>query len=151
MPFVIAGLKGELPYYAENLFKKYGPVARLGLNNVGFIDGQAWKDIYGTRRRGQFEKAYEYYRETPEGPISLLNAGPEEHAQLRKWISHYFSDRGMKEQESMINGYVSLLIQRLHEHCDGGKAPLDMRDWCKYSFSHSRQDKSGTYALSDAV
>lgn len=151
MPFVFAGLKGELPYYAEELFNKYGPVVRLGLNNVGFINGHAWKDIYGTRRRGQFEKAYEYYRETPEGPISLLNAGPEEHARLRKWVSHYFSDRGMKEQEPMINGYVSLLVQRLHEHCDGGHAPLDMRDWCRYSLPQSRSNQSGMYALADTV
>ncbi|KAF6814030.1 cytochrome P450 [Colletotrichum sojae] len=132
LPFVLAGLRGQLPFYADSLFKKYGPVVRIGPNNVGFIDGNAWRDIYGTRRRGQFEKAYEYYRETDEGPISLLNAGPEEHARLRKWVSPSFSDRGMKEQEPMIGGYVDLLLRRLHENCDDGKAALDLRDW--YNF-----------------
>ncbi|KAJ0300162.1 hypothetical protein COL516b_008510 [Colletotrichum fioriniae] len=116
---------------SESLFKKYGPVVRMGPNNLGFIDGNAWRDIYGIRRRGQFEKAYEYYREGPEGPISLLNAGPEEHARLRKWVSPYFSDRGMKDQEPMIGGYVDLLLKRLHENCDDGTRALDLRDWCE--------------------
>ncbi|KAK0376629.1 cytochrome P450 [Colletotrichum limetticola] len=132
LPFVIAGVKGQLPFYAESLFKKYGPVVRMGPNNLGFIEGNAWKDIYGMRRRGQFEKAYEYYREGPEGPISLLNAGPEEHARLRKWVSPYFSDRGMKEQEPMIGGYVDLLLKRLHENCDDGTRALDLRDWFNF-------------------
>ncbi|KAF4784242.1 cytochrome P450 [Colletotrichum scovillei] len=104
----------------------------MGPNNLGFIEGNAWKDIYGMRRRGQFEKAYEYYREGPEGPISLLNAGPEEHARLRKWVSPYFSDRGMKEQEPMIGGYVDLLLKRLHENCDDGTRALDLRDWFNF-------------------
>ncbi|KXH65979.1 cytochrome P450 [Colletotrichum salicis] len=104
----------------------------MGPNNIGFIDGNAWRDIYGMRRRGQFEKAYEYYREGPEGPISLLNAGPEEHARLRKWVSPYFSDRGMKEQEPVIGGYVDLLLRRLHENCDDGTRALDLRDWFNF-------------------
>ncbi|EXF86306.1 cytochrome P450 [Colletotrichum fioriniae PJ7] len=132
LPFVIAGVRGQLPFYAESLFRKYGPVVRMGPNNLGFIDGNAWRDIYGMRRRGQFEKAYEYYREGPEGPISLLNAGPEEHARLRKWVSPYFSDRGMKEQEPMIGGYVDLLLKRLHENCDDGTRALDLRDWFNF-------------------
>ncbi|KAK1713436.1 uncharacterized protein BDZ83DRAFT_756751 [Colletotrichum acutatum] len=104
----------------------------MGPNNLGFIDGNVWRDIYGMRRRGQFEKAYEYYREGPEGPISLLNAGPEEHARLRKWVSPYFSDRGMKDQEPMIGGYVDLLLKRLHENCDDGIRALDLRDWFNF-------------------
>ncbi|KAL2874085.1 hypothetical protein SGCOL_010766 [Colletotrichum sp. CLE4] len=104
----------------------------MGPNNIGFIDANAWRDIYGIRRRGHFQKAYEYYREGPEGPISLLNAGPEEHARLRKWVSPYFSDRGMKEQEPMIGGYVDLLLRRLHENCDDGTRALDLRDWFNF-------------------
>lgn len=128
-----ASLKGELPYYTDGLFKKYGPVVRIGPNNLGFINGSAWKDIYDARHKNKFQKAYEYYRETKEGPISMVNAGNEEHAKLRKWVAPRFSDGGIREQETMIRGYVDLFIRRLHENCGGGHKPLDMRDWCKSS------------------
>ncbi|TLD11796.1 hypothetical protein PspLS_11649 [Pyricularia sp. CBS 133598] len=82
--------------------------------------------------RHQMEKAYEYYRETPEGPISLLNAGPEEHARLRKLFAPFFSDRGMKEQERMISGYVDLMIKRLSENSEDGTRALDVRDWFNF-------------------
>lgn len=104
---------------------------RIGPNNLGFIKGSAWKDIYDARHKHQFEKAYEYYRETKEGPISMVNAGNEEHARLRKWVAPKFSDGGIREQEPMIRGYVDLFIRRLHENCGGGQTALDLRDWCK--------------------
>ncbi|TLD15700.1 uncharacterized protein PgNI_00007 [Pyricularia grisea] len=104
----------------------------MGPNIVGFIGASAWKEIYGMHSRHQMEKAYEYYRETPEGPISLLNAGPEEHARLRKWFAPFFSDRGMKEQEKMISGYVDLMIRRLSENSEDGTRALDVRDWFNF-------------------
>lgn len=130
-PFVLAGIKGELPYYTDALFKKYGPVVRIGPNNLGFIKGSAWKDIYDARHKDQFEKAYEYYRETEEGPISMVNAGHAEHDRLRRWVAPRFSERGIRDQETMIRGYVDLLVRRLHENCGGGQTALDLRDWCK--------------------
>ncbi|TLD16231.1 uncharacterized protein PgNI_02622 [Pyricularia grisea] len=78
------------------------------------------------------EKVYEYYRETPEGPISLLNAGPKEHAKLRKWFAPFFSDRGMKEQEKIISGYVDLIIRRLSENLEDGTRVLDVRNWFNF-------------------
>lgn len=131
-PFVLAGLRGELPYYTDALFKKYGPVVRLGPNNLGFIRSSAWRDIYDARHKAQVEKAYEYYRETEQGPISMVNAGHEEHDRLRKWVAPRFSERGIRDQEAMIRGYVDLLVRRLHEHCGGGQTTLDLRDWCTF-------------------
>ncbi|KAH8681179.1 cytochrome P450 [Xylariales sp. PMI_506] len=124
---------GKNLYHVNSLFEQYGPVVRLGPNNLGFIDGAAWKDIYGHRPGGHIEKAWPSYRQSSKGPITILNADQKEHALLRKWIAPTFSDRGMREQESMIGRYVDLLLQRLQEKAQEGQVALNMRDW--YSFT----------------
>ena len=48
---------------------------------------------------------------------------------LRRWLVYGFSDRSLQAQESIISSYVDLLIQRLHEGCDDGRKPVDMKEW----------------------
>ncbi|TLD16230.1 uncharacterized protein PgNI_02623 [Pyricularia grisea] len=43
--------KGQLPFYAEALFQKYGTTVKIGPNNVGFIGASVWKNIYGMHFR----------------------------------------------------------------------------------------------------
>lgn len=37
--------------------------------------------------------------------------------------------RAMFDQQSLISTHVNLLLQRLHEHCEGGTQPVDMVAW----------------------
>ncbi len=60
---------------------------------------------------------------------SIIAAGPEKHAMLRKALAPGFSEKSMREQEPIISKYVSLLIERLAEMADKEEA-VNMVDWC---------------------
>lgn len=98
----------------------------------------------------EFPKAMYFYRNR-DSPPSIVSETRENHALLRRQLSPGFSDRSLREQESIVKGYVDLLIQRLRERCvpvpggkdeskaegsapssAGSKTAFDMRHWFNY-------------------
>ncbi|KAK2602625.1 hypothetical protein N8I77_009141 [Diaporthe amygdali] len=126
---------GRLPFDVLELHRQYGEVVRIAPNELVFANAQAWKDIMGHRGPGEPEmmKAPQMYKNLKNQPTTVITAGREEHGRLRRQLAHGFSDRSMREQQPIIIGYVNLLIQRLHERCDDGKAPLDAVAWYNYT------------------
>jgi len=120
-PRVISLLRGRLALDVLSLHNKYGPIVRISPSELAFINPDAWKDIYGHRTGSllgseEFEKSQRFYR-SKGIPPSIISESRENHSLLRKQLSHGFSDRAMREQEPIINSYVSLLIERLRENC----------------------------------
>ncbi|KAF3015244.1 hypothetical protein E8E14_001181 [Neopestalotiopsis sp. 37M] len=134
-PRAILLARGDLPFHVAKLHAQYGPVVRLGPNELAFANPQAWKDIYGHRQAGQdeFPKSPKLYKIFDDLPTSIITAGREEHSLLRRQMAHGFSDRSMRGQEPIIGAYVDLLVQRLQSKCDGGRTPLNMRNWLNYA------------------
>lgn len=128
-------VRGDLAFHVAELHRKYGPVVRITPGELGFSDPQAWKDIYGHRSAGQeeFGKAAKFYRPMDKMPPSIISAPREEHAYIRRQISHGFSDRSMRGQEPIIGEYVDLLINQLHAHAEGGTKPVNMRNWINWA------------------
>ncbi|KAH8668484.1 isotrichodermin C-15 hydroxylase [Xylariales sp. PMI_506] len=128
-------LKGDLPFYIAKLHQRYGPVVRIGPNELAFTDPQAWKDIYGHKSAGQeeFPKYWKFYKFFDTMPTSIITSGREEHSMLRRQLSHGFSDRSMRAQEPIIGDYVDLLIDRLRTHSAGGSRALNMREWINWT------------------
>ncbi|KAI1075503.1 cytochrome P450 [Whalleya microplaca] len=128
-------VRGRLPFKVAELHAKYGPVVRIGPKELSFSDPQAWKDIYGHRHSGVEEssKADHTYRQTDDVPRSIINAQRDEHAMLRRQLSHGFSERIMHGQEPIIGSYVDKLIERLYQNSQGGAATLNMRDWFNFT------------------
>ncbi|KAL1875160.1 hypothetical protein Daus18300_003228 [Diaporthe australafricana] len=140
------------------LADKFGPVVRVAPNELVFTDPDAWKDIYGYQNGAlskgeEFPKAAVFYRNRGVPP-SIVSETRENHALLRRQMSPGFSDRSLREQETIVKGHVDLLIERLRERCipaTGGdkheddkakeKGPLslasktafDMRLWFNYA------------------
>lgn len=109
-------------------------MVRIAPNELSFIDGEAWKAIYGTRPgHKQKSKDVRYYPPTAGGVPSIVLSNDEDHSRFRRTLSHAFSETSLRAQEPLVNGYVDLLIQRLHEHCDAGRKSLDMVSW--YNFT----------------
>lgn len=103
--------------------KKYGDVVRIAPNELSFISGDtAWQDIYGFRgaKKAEFGKDVNWYSTPPNGVRSMLASGRDDHARVRRVFSHAFSDKALKEQEPLIQRYVDLLVQRLHEKVEAG-------------------------------
>ncbi|KAK9413548.1 putative Cytochrome P450 [Seiridium unicorne] len=135
VPRAILGARGEMGHYVADLHRKYGPIVRIGPDELAFSDPQAWKDIYGHSAPGQeeFPKYDKLYRPFDGMPTSIISAGRKEHGLVRRQLAHGFSERSMRGQEPIIGGYVDLLIQRLRAACEGGNKPLNMRNWLNYA------------------
>ncbi|KAK7724649.1 hypothetical protein SLS63_008629 [Diaporthe eres] len=110
------------------LHTRYGPVVRISPTQLSFTDPSSWRDIFGHRKQGQPEH--------PKDPIfhapfrgNIIGAERDDHRRFRRLLSHGFSAQAMMNQQPLITQYVDLLIQRLHENCEGGTRKLEMTSW----------------------
>lgn len=51
---------------------------------------------------------------------------------MRRSLSHAFSDKALRAQEPIVQKYVDLLVQRLHEN-SSKDGPIDMISWYNYT------------------
>ncbi|KAL6158808.1 hypothetical protein ACJBU6_02985 [Exserohilum turcicum] len=148
LAYVVRMNQGKLAFDVLELYKKYGPIVRIAPNELAFSDADAWKSIYGHRvgaNHGmeEMDKFHTFYR--TKGEVLSISSGDREyHARLRKQLAFGFSERALREQETMIGRYITLLIKRLREHCvdsdridqaTGGpaKKDIDIKMWYNWT------------------
>jgi cytochrome P450 len=133
LPFCYRLLKGTLARDMRLLYEKYGDVVRIAPDELAMANPAAWNDIMGHRTSGdEMAKSEHLYRPIKAVPTNISNADRDEHARLRRQLSHGFSDKSMRAQEPLIQQYIDLLIRRLREHARAGAAALDIADWYCY-------------------
>ncbi|RYP77429.1 hypothetical protein DL771_001224 [Monosporascus sp. 5C6A] len=133
-PRAAALARGTLAFDVARLQEQYNPVVRIGPSELAFTTAEAWKDVYGHSGAGdENPKDLRFYRLVKSAPLSIINAGPEEHSRLRRWLGYGFSDRSIQAQEGIIKDYIDLLVRRLHEHCKDGDTPLNMKEWFNWT------------------
>ncbi|EOD46325.1 putative cytochrome p450 protein [Neofusicoccum parvum] len=113
---------------------KYGSVVRLGPNELSFIDVQAWKDIYGHRKAGkaEFTKDPNFFDASVNGEQDIVRGDNPTHSRFRKVFSNSFSDRALKQQESLLKEHVNKLVRNLTAQAKTGAA-VDMAK--QYNFT----------------
>ena len=62
----------------------------------------------------------------------IVAANGETHARIRRLMSHAFSDKALRSQESLMKHYINLLITRLREKCAKGEA-VDIVEWLNFT------------------
>lgn len=111
-------------------------IVRIAPNELAFADPTAWKDIMGHKTGAgsseEMGKLAAFYRPLQDIPTDIINSDRDEHAWLRRQLSHGFSDRSLRDQQPLIGRYIDLLIQRLHGNCRANN-PLNMAAW--YNFT----------------
>lgn len=87
---------------------------RVAPNELSYVDQRAWKDIYGPQKgQRQLEK---HTRRGPKDVPGLFdNPSDEEHARIRKIVALGFSEKAVRENEGVLQGYVDVVIKRLKE------------------------------------
>lgn len=125
-------VSGKSHHKLLELHDKYGLIVRLGPNELSYIAPQAWEDIMGRHKAGQ-------RNENPKAPWycspknkDIIGASRKDHTRMRRLLANGFSASAMIEQQPLIKGYVDLLIQRLREKADSGRATIDMHAWYNY-------------------
>ncbi|KAF7533672.1 hypothetical protein G7054_g6888 [Neopestalotiopsis clavispora] len=127
--------RGRWPFDVHQLHLKYGPVLRLMPNELAFTDPQAWKDIYGHRQgHPQFHKDPIHVGSVQDipGATTLTMADDANHSRQRRTLAHAFSQKALLEQESIIRGYVDLLVEKLTPFANNGQQ-VNMCDWFNFT------------------
>jgi cytochrome P450 len=115
-------MSGRHPYKAHELHEKYGPVVRTAPNELSFSSTQSWKDIYGFRQGHRtFVKSpfYDGGSFADQAHSIVSERDPVEHGRMRKYLSHAFSDRSLKEQEILVSEIVDLFIEQVGKKGSG--------------------------------
>jgi cytochrome P450 len=140
IPYARTLLKGDLVRWLHELHEKYGEAVRIAPDEVSFISGEtAWQDIYGVHTgkkaaRGKYMKDRRWFAEPYNETWSILQADDEAHPRMRKAIAPAFNDKAIRGQESLIQGYLGLFIQRLHEQVQDPqkKGEVDIVRWFNF-------------------
>ncbi|KAF2183273.1 cytochrome P450 [Zopfia rhizophila CBS 207.26] len=136
LPWTRSVISGRFPFDALELHKKYGPVVRVAPNELSYTDAKAWKTIYGhhnpaTEGFSEFDKDRTEYLKPLNGVYSILGGNTVDHARFRRLLSHSFSEKGMREMQGRIQGYVELLIKGLKE--SAGQGYIDIVEWYNWT------------------
>ncbi|KAL2064126.1 hypothetical protein VTL71DRAFT_4620 [Oculimacula yallundae] len=121
-------LKTTRVYKVSELHNKYGPVVRVGPNEISYIDERAWKDIYSAHKSGGELQKFMPAADIKGGFGVFNNPDNAKHLQIRKFLSTGFSEKAVREKEGILQGYISLLMQRFEEKAKNGEK-LDATWW----------------------
>jgi len=129
LPLIRKSIQGHSVKLITQLHEQYGPVVRIAPNELSYITATAWKTIYG--HRGAAEEMPKNLKgagltRPPNGQHGVLTADRENHARMRRLISHAFSEKALREQEGFLQQYVDLLIKGLKENV---AAPQNLVSW----------------------
>ncbi|WDK16631.1 cytochrome P450 [Colletotrichum graminicola] len=133
IPFSRMIISGKSHKRLAELHKQHGPFVRLGPNTIDCADPRAFKDLMGHSKGGGGVENGKDPINTRNRPRSIINSGREDHARIRRVLSHGFSAQSMVEQQPLIQKQIDMLVQRLHEHCENGSKPLNMVAWYNYT------------------
>lgn len=139
-------LRGKWTTELLPVVEKYGPVVRIRPGELLFTDADAWKDIYshhnGAVVKGEEFAKFDLFYLTQGITPSLLGESRDNHTLIRRQFNYGFSEKILRDQESIVKGYVDLLMQRLRERCIPGaetggekgklsasKTAFDLRHW----------------------
>uniref|UniRef100_A0A8H7N3W4 Cytochrome P450 n=1 Tax=Bionectria ochroleuca TaxID=29856 RepID=A0A8H7N3W4_BIOOC len=134
IPYMYHLKSGKWHRVLKDLHDQYGPVVRIAPGDVSFINGDAWKIIYGHKNGtvGNFHKDTRFFPRRIPGKPNILTADESDHKRIRRHLSHAFSEKALRGQESIMQEYVNLLIRKLSDEVERGAA-VDMVKW--YNFT----------------
>ncbi|KAL3423886.1 cytochrome P450 [Phlyctema vagabunda] len=122
LPLLLAGLTGNRTSTIHKIHLKYGPVVRIGPNELSFSGINHVNDIYG--QSSVFLKAPIYKSLARKGIFSMRKK--EDHRARRKLLSHAFAHSTLLNLEPLIVSHVQKLSARISETID---QPLDVLYW----------------------
>ncbi|PYI24535.1 putative cytochrome P450 [Aspergillus violaceofuscus CBS 115571] len=129
--YSLSFLGGRQPYDILKLHAEYGPVVRVAPNELSFNTAQSWKDIYASRKgRAPFVKSdfYDGGNFADQASSIVSERDPIKHSAMRRFLATAFSDRSLREQESLVSHVIDAFIDQVGKrgNCKEG---VDMTMW----------------------
>lgn len=145
LPYISVLRRGRFAIRIKELHEIYGPVLRLGVNEVSFIDEQAWTDIYSYHQSSSFPKSPYWYRIRPNGAYGIMASPNAEHGRFRRTYAPAFTEKAVRGQETLVLRHTETLVRQLNREASKGR-PVNVVAWFEYvafdivgdlSYSHS--------------
>ncbi|KAL1640058.1 hypothetical protein SLS58_007325 [Diplodia intermedia] len=132
IPYALNRCRGLQSKWTKAMHDKYGEVVRLAPDQLSFTSVEAWRDIYGHKvaGKGGMPKGKHH----AAGFNGIIRTNDEDHARHRRLLAHAFSDKALREQEPLINKYVSLLVAKLSDVTQSAAAVdmVRMYNYCTF-------------------
>ncbi|QSS58762.1 benzoate 4-monooxygenase cytochrome P450 [Histoplasma capsulatum] len=137
LPYLLAFRSGKLAHKVKHFHEVYGDTVRVAPNEVSFINPSCVKDIYNRRPSSEFKSLpKDPIRQPPPQPgqpISILEAGDEDHARIRKSYASLFSSKALAAQEPLVSSYVHKMISQLQlQTGESNTTVVDLQTWVSY-------------------
>ncbi|KAF5610197.1 isotrichodermin C-15 hydroxylase (cytochrome P-450 monooxygenase CYP65A1) [Fusarium subglutinans] len=112
----LAAVSDPFPKYELIGRNSQGDVVRIAPNELSFATVQAYQDIYGhaTKGKKKFIKS-DWYESSGDHPGIVTVRDPAQHSRQRKYLSHAFSAKSLRGQETLIHSYVDMFIGQLRK------------------------------------
>jgi cytochrome P450 len=139
LPYVMSIHRGLLHNHIKEFHTTYGPIVRIAPNELSFADSAAWKDIYLNRPgHAPFTRSTAFTKKMIDNePNSILGPNEDDHARFNRVFANSFSDKALRDQAPVIEGYVDLFINQLKaltpmSASDSVEETLDLGKWLNY-------------------
>ncbi|KAL5341380.1 cytochrome P450 [Aspergillus crustosus] len=121
---------GSHHHRIKKFHDRYGPVVRVAPDELSFIDGSAWQDIYtkGAGNKG-LERSLGFIGTQPVPHV--FDSNGEDHTRVRRKLMISFSDQALASQEHVIQQYVSKMIDRVRQTTATGES-VNIADWLNW-------------------
>lgn len=116
----------------RRLHDEYGPVVRVGPDELSYSSPEAWEDIYGRyvpAKRKENPKPVWYC--SPEAH-DMVGANLGDHGRMRRVMAPGFTYGAMCKQEPLIAEHVDLFLEKLGGMCGADGAVVNMLEWFTY-------------------
>ncbi|KAI0466982.1 cytochrome P450 [Xylaria cf. heliscus] len=112
---------------------KYGPIVRIGPNELSFSSVESWKSLYGHPGPGREIAPKTEFYETFSSGFSSGCIGSErdeqKHSVMRKMLSPAFSQRVLIDQEGIISTIANKFVKVIGERGGPDSVGIDMTRW----------------------
>ncbi|KAF9770483.1 hypothetical protein IL306_011974 [Fusarium sp. DS 682] len=109
-------LRGTRAQYVHSLHQCYGPIVRVGPNEVDISDMAAVKEIHSVKNG--YRKA-PFYQNLVPGTTNLFNAlDVEFHCRHRRLLSSPLSESSLKSVEPTVDSYVKTAIMSMEQEME---------------------------------
>ncbi|KAF1996437.1 cytochrome P450 monooxygenase-like protein [Amniculicola lignicola CBS 123094] len=124
---------GDIVFNWHAMHEQYGDMVRINPHWVSVIKPDAWRDIYAqTGTKKPIPKDPEIYFRGPDSIGDIVSSTDAEHSRMRRALNPAFSEKALQSQESIINSYISLLIQKLHVKASTN-TPVNLMKWLNFT------------------
>lgn len=110
---ILLDLVGNRTTTIHSLHEKFGPVVRVGPDELSFSEPSIVKELYGQGTPYLKAKWYDYFNWKPGGIFSIRPR--KESATRRKLLSHAFSQSAFLAAEGSVHDLISKLVKRLEQ------------------------------------